>query len=44
MIAALALLLALAPPALAGLYTSHSMEVGAALELTPDHRFRYQLD
>lgn len=46
MIAALALALAAAapPPPLAGLYVSHAMEVGAALELTADHRFRYQLD
>ena len=40
-----ALALALAPTeALAGLYQSHQMEVGAALLLEPDGRFRYQFD
>ena len=38
-----ALLLAPAP-AVAGLYQSQQMEVGAALELKADGRFRYQLD
>jgi hypothetical protein len=28
----------------AGLYETHQMEVGGALELKPDGRFRYQLD
>ena len=27
-----------------GLYVAHQMEVGAALELSPDGSFRYQLD
>ena len=36
---------ALADPAgFAGFYRSHQMEIGAALELQPDGRFRYQLD
>lgn len=43
MLAATALLLAPAP-AVAGLYESQQMEVGAALELKADGRFRYQLD
>lgn len=43
MLAAAALLLAPAP-AVAGLYESQQMEVGAALELKADGRFRYQLD
>lgn len=40
------LLFAIAPaqPAIAGLYQAHQMEVGAALELQKNHRFRYQLD
>ena len=38
-----ALLLAPAP-AVAGLYQSQQMEIGAALELSADGRFRYQLD
>src|SRR3954467_2267055 len=43
MVAALALMLASAP-AIAGLYQSHQMEVGAALELQKNGHFRYQLD
>lgn len=43
MLAAAALLLA-PVPAVAGLYESQQMEVGAALELKADGRFRYQLD
>lgn len=43
MLAFAALLLAPAP-AVAGLYQSRQMEVGAALELKADGRFRYQLD
>ena len=43
MLAATALLLAPAP-AVAGLYESQQMEVGAALELKADGHFRYQLD
>lgn len=43
MLAIAALLLAPAP-AVAGLYQSQQMEVGAALELKADGRFRYQLD
>lgn len=43
MLAAGALLLAPAM-VLAGLYQSHQMEVGAALELKADGAFRYQLD
>jgi hypothetical protein len=36
---------AAAPPtAIAGLYQSHQMEVGAALELSKNGHFRYQLD
>lgn len=48
MLGAAAILVALAPApaasALPGIYRSQQAEVGAALELTPDHRFRYQLD
>ena len=33
-----------APVAIAGLYQSHQMEVGAALELQKNGHFRYQLD
>jgi len=45
MLATAALLIAAAaPPALAGLYQAHQMEVGAALELNKNGRFRYQLD
>src|SRR3954452_16410215 len=43
MVAALALMLASAA-AIAGLYQSHQMEVGAALELQKNGHFRYQLD
>jgi hypothetical protein len=43
MLAVAALLLAPAP-AVAGLYQSQQMEIGAALELKLDGRFRYQLD
>ena len=43
MLALAALLLAPAP-AVAGLYQSQQMEVGAALELKANGRFRYQLD
>lgn len=32
------------PAILPGLYIAQQMEVGAALELSPDGRFRYQLD
>ena len=42
-LAALALLLQ-TPPDLAGLYRTHQMEVGAALELKDDGTFRYSLD
>jgi len=44
MIGAAALLLAAAPPSVAGLYHSQQMEIGAALELQADGHFRYQLD
>jgi hypothetical protein len=44
MIAAAALLFAAAPSGVAGLYQSHQMEIGAALELRADGHFRYQLD
>jgi len=46
MLAAAALLFAAAPAAssVAGLYQSHQMEIGAALELKADGHFRYQLD
>ena len=46
MIAALVLAAApvAAPATLVGLYRSHQMEVGAALDLRADGRFRYQLD
>ena len=33
-----------AQPGVGGHYRSRTMEVGAALELLPDGRFRYQLD
>ena len=33
-----------APSTLPGIYRSQQMEVGAALELTEDHRFRYALE
>ena len=33
-----------APATLPGIYRSQQMEVGAALELTEDHRFRYALE
>jgi len=36
--------LAQAPAALPGIYRSQQIEVGAALELTEDHRFRYALE
>lgn len=39
-----ALLIAAAPASIAGLYQAHQMEVGAALELTKDGHFRYQLN
>lgn len=40
-----AILLAVAsPPSVAGTYQSHQMEIGAALELSEDGHFRYQLD
>jgi len=35
---------AAAPPAVAGLYRSQQMEIGAALELQANGHFRYQLD
>ena len=38
------LALAPAPATLPGIYRSQQMEVGAALELTEDHRFRYALE
>lgn len=43
---ALTLMLIAAAPAasVAGLYQSHQMEIGAALELKKDGHFRYQLD
>jgi len=41
---AAALLTAPAPPSLAGLYRAQQMEVGAALELSKNGHFRYQLD
>jgi hypothetical protein len=37
------LLLAAAAPSPAGMYQTHQMEVAAALELKPNHRFRYAL-
>ena len=37
------LLLAAAAPSPVGMYQTHQMEVAAALELKPDHRFRYAL-
>ena len=39
-----AAVLLLAPAAIAGLYQAHQMEVGAALELSRNGHFRYQLD
>ena len=39
-----AAVLVAAPPAVAGLYQAHQMEVGAALELRKSGHFRYQLD
>ena len=33
-----------APPPASGFYQAHQMEMGAAIELSPDGRFRYQLD
>ena len=39
-----AAVLLLAPAAIAGLYQAHQMEVGAALELSANGHFRYQLD
>lgn len=36
--------LAQAPATLPGIYRSEQIEVGAALELTADHRFRYALE
>lgn len=44
MFAAAVLLAAAAPASVDGLYQSHQMEVGAALELRKDGQFRYQLD
>ena len=44
MMFAAAVSLATAPASVAGLYQSHQMEVGAALELRKDGHFRYQLD
>lgn len=44
MMFAAAVFLATAPASVAGLYQSHQMEVGAALELRKDGHFRYQLD
>jgi hypothetical protein len=44
MIAAAAALLIAPAPAVAGLYQAQQIEVGAALELKADGRFRYQLD
>ena len=41
---AAALMAAAAPAPIAGVYQAHQMEVGAALELRKDGRFRYQLD
>ncbi|MES2147475.1 MAG: hypothetical protein V4491_06465 [Pseudomonadota bacterium] len=32
------------PPPASGFYQAHQMEMGAAIELSPDGRFRYQLD
>jgi hypothetical protein len=43
MIGAALLLLAAAGPSPAGMYQTHQMEVAAALELKPNHRFRYAL-
>ena len=43
MLAAL-VLAAQAPPALAGVYQTQQMEVGATLELSKDGTFRYMLD
>jgi hypothetical protein len=44
MIAALLLLYLADASVIAGVYEAHQMEVGAALELKKDGRFRYQLD
>ena len=44
MLAVAALLMFAPAPAVAGFYQSQQMEVGAALELKSDGRFRYQLD
>jgi hypothetical protein len=44
MLLAAALLLTARPATVAGLYQSQQMEVGAALELQKNGRFRYQLD
>lgn len=41
---AAALMAAAAPAPIAGVYQTHQMEVGAALELRKDGRFHYQLD
>lgn len=38
------LLVALAPVSVVGVYQTHQIEIGAALWLRKDHRFRYQLD
>jgi hypothetical protein len=43
-LAPVAAALAQAPATLPGVYRSQQMEVGAALELTEDHRFRYALE
>jgi hypothetical protein len=44
MIVAALLMAAAAPPSVVGLYQSHQMEIGAALELQKNGHFRYQLD
>ena len=44
MTALAAFLIAAAPASVAGLYQAHQIEVGAALELSKDGHFRYQLD
>jgi hypothetical protein len=44
MILAALMLAAAAVPAVAGFYTTHQIEVGAALQLDEDGKFQYQLD
>jgi hypothetical protein len=44
MIAAAFLLAMVDAPALTGFYTTHQIEVGAALQLDEDGKFQYQLD